>query len=444
MTACYLANANDFSTPRIADIPRLLRHSGMSREEIVTFQEQRLRAIVRHAYANVLYYRRLLDEAGVKPEEIRGIADLPRIPITTKATLQALGGTDMIARGLSRSSLVTRQTNGSTGIPLTVYRLPAEQLLPALFLSRVRRSFGLTHGTRATALVKRSYRARSRSRLSRLTRQVKRLGGARKWTRIDSTLPMDQVAELVRETNPEVISGYTGVLTRLAHYVAGHETEIRPRLIASTAELLTPTMRSAIESAFGTPVRDTYSCYELGLIAWECPAGGTYHVCDDNAIVEIEREDGKASGELIGTSLHFAAMPIIRYRLGDIVTRGPDRCACGSPFSTLSWIEGRTIDYFSLPDDSLLHPHLIAGAVWERGFAWMHQYQVVQERRDRVVMRIIPKREPTREEIADVERAGGEVVGPQVQFVHLLVEEIPDAPSGKFCAYRSLVKLDNG
>lgn len=426
----------------LADIPRLLRHPRTSREQIVTFQERRLGQLVTHAYDNVPYYRRLFDDAGIKPRDIRRLADLERIPITTKSTLQALGGSDMIARGLSASSLITRQTNGSTGIPLTVHRQRSEQLLPALFLWRVRHDLGLTRGVRVTALVKGSYRARSRSIMSRGRSQLQRLAGVRQWTRVDSTLPIDQVATLLRESKPDVISGYPGVLSRLAHHLADGKNEICPRLVVSTAELLTPTMRERVESVFEAPVRDTYSCYELGLIAWECPLGGTYHVCDDNAIIEIEDEDSAHSGELIGTSLHFAAMPIIRYRLGDIVTRGPDRCRCGSPFSTLSAIKGRTIDYFPLADGRLLHPHLIAAAVWAGGFAWMHQYQVVQERRDRVVMHVIPRRTPTRDEVREIERVASEVVGPRVQFEVQLVEEIPDDASGKFCAYRSLVKSE--
>jgi len=114
---------------------------------------------VTHAYDNVPYYRRLFDDAGIEPRDIRQLADLEKIPITTKATLQALGGFDMIARGLSTSSLITRRTNGSTGIPLTLHRQRAEQVLPALFLWRVRRDLGLTRGVRVTALVKGSYRA---------------------------------------------------------------------------------------------------------------------------------------------------------------------------------------------------------------------------------------------------------------------------------------------
>jgi phenylacetate-CoA ligase len=425
-----------------ADIPRLWRNSRKSREEIIAFQERRLRQLVTHAYDNVSYYRRLFDDAGIKPRDIQRLGDLEKIPITTKATLQALGGSDMLARGYSASSLVTRRTNGSTGIPLTVYRQRAEQLLPAFFLWRVSRDLGLDRGVRVTALVKGSYRTQSRSLLARGRRQLQRLTGVRQWTRVDSTLPIDQVTTLLHESKPDVISGYPGVLSRLAHHLADGKNEIHPRLVVAAAELLTPTMRERIETVFQAPVRDMYSCYEFGLVASECPLGGTYHVCDDNAIIEIEGEDSTGSGEIIGTSLHFAAMPVIRYRLGDIVTRGPDGCRCGSPFSTLSSITGRTIDYFPLADGRLLHPHLIAAAVWAGGFAWMHQYQVVQERRDRVVMYVIPRRAPTRDEVLEIERAGAEVVGPTVQFVVELVEEIPDDPSGKFCAYRSLVKSE--
>jgi len=424
----------------LADFPRLLRNPRTSKERIIAFQERRLRQLVRHAYENVPYYRRLFDDAGIKPRDIRRLADLEKIPVTTKATLQALGESEMISRGLSSSSLIKRQTNGSTGIPLTIWRQRAEQLLPALFLWRVRHDMGLSRGVRVTALVKRSFRGVSQSVLARSLRRLQRLAGIRQWTRVDSTLPAAEMAKLLEESAPEVVTGYPSVLSRLAQYVADSKTEIRPRLIISTAELLTPTVRERTENAFHAPVRDTYSCYEFGLVAWECPLGGTYHVCDDNVIVEIENKDDSETGELIGTSLHFAAMPIIRYRLGDLVTRGPAQCRCGAPFSTISAIQGRTIDYFPLPDGSMLHPHLLAAAVWKGGFDWMHQYQVVQVQRDLVVMRVIARLAPTADQLRETQRAASEVLGPRVHFAVELVEEIPDDVSGKFCAYRSLVE----
>lgn len=253
---------------------------------------------------------------------------------------------------------------------------------------------------------------------------------------------MNEVAARVRESRPDVIGGYAGVLNRLARELGDDQTDLRPQLILSVSEVLTPAMRARIENVFGAPVRDTYACYELGMIASECPRGGTYHVCDDNVIVEIEGPDDSDSGELIGTNLHYAAMPMIRYQLGDVVTRGPERCACGSPFTTLSAIQGRMNDYFSLPDGRLLHPYRIGNAVWSASFAWMHQYQVIQETRDRVVMRIVARRNPASAEIAALENAVSDVLGPGVEFSTQLVDDIHDEVNGKFRIYRSFVESD--
>lgn len=424
-----------------ADVPRLLRHPHASREQIVAFQERRLRELVQHAYENVPYYRRLFDEAAVNPDDIRSLADLERIPITTKATLQSLGGSDMLARGLAKSDLIERETNGSTGIPLTVYRARVEQVIPTLFLWRVRRELGLRRGLRVTFLTKFGPKPRSKSLLRRIRTRLQQSIGIQSWTRVESTAPMDQVAMRVRESKPDVIGGYAGVLSRLAREFDDGQTEVRPRLIISVAEVLTQAMRARIEKAFDTKVRDTYAAYELGIIAWECPQGGNYHVCDDNVIVEIEGKDSD-SGELIGTNLHFTAMPMIRYRLGDIVTRGPDRCACGSPFTTLSAIQGRMNDYFPLPDGRLLHPYRIGTAVWKASFEWMNQYQVIQERRDRVVMKIVARRNPAPDEITALESAVNAVLGSDVEFVTQLVDDIDDEVNGKFRIYRSFVDSD--
>ena len=425
----------------VADIPRLLWHPRAPRERIIAFQARRLRELVRHAYDNVPYYRRLFDEAGIEPRDIRGLADIERIPITTKATLQALGGSDMLDRGFSPSDLIARATNGSTGVPLTVYRRRIEQVLPTLFLWRVRRELGLRRGLRVTILTKLG-QVQSPSLRSRIRSRLKRAAGIQSWTRVESTAPMEEVVMRVKESKPDVIVGYAGVLSRLARELGDDQPELRPRVVLSVAEVLTPAMRAGIEQTFQAPVRDCYACYELGLIASECPQGGTYHVCDDNVIVEVRGENGSGTGELIGTSLHFAAMPVIRYQLGDIVSRGPAQCACGSPFTTLSAIQGRMNDYFPLPDGRRLHPYRIGTAVWAPSFEWMHQYQVVQEKCNRVVMRIVARRNPTDDEISALARAVGDVLGPEVEFAVNLVDDIHDEINGKYRIYRSLVESD--
>jgi phenylacetate-CoA ligase len=119
-------------------------------------------------------------------------------------------------------------------------------------------------------------------------------------------------------------------------------------------------MRELIEEAFGAPIYDTYASIEFNLLAWQCRQTGGLHTCDDGVVMEIM--DGARAvregeeGEVVGTDLHSYAMPMIRYRLGDIATKGRSPCPCGQPFSTIRSIRGRTIDCFTLPDGRVMHP----------------------------------------------------------------------------------------
>jgi hypothetical protein len=72
----------------------------------------------------------------------------------------------------------------------------------------------------------------------------------------------------------------------------------------------------------------------------------------------------------------------------------------------------------------------------------MHQYQVVQEARNRIAMRIVARRHPTDDEIAALSQAVGDVLGPEVEFAVNLVDDIHDEINGKFRIYRSLVQSD--
>src|SRR5687768_14363962 len=122
----------------VLDVPRLLRHGRGTREQIVAFQERRLRELVHHAYERVPYYHRLFDDARIKPADIRTIADLHLIPITTKETLRALARDERLARGVNRSRLIKHESNGSTGIPMTVFRQRSESIALAAVHRRAR------------------------------------------------------------------------------------------------------------------------------------------------------------------------------------------------------------------------------------------------------------------------------------------------------------------
>jgi phenylacetate-CoA ligase len=132
-------------------------------------------------------------------------------------------------------------------------------------------------------------------------------------------------------------------------------------------------------------------------------------------------------------------MPFIRYRLGDIATRGKCEGNCGAPFASIRNIQGRMIDYFPLPDGRVVHPYQILSSLIGGGDSWIRQYQLVQEQLDRIVLRVLPRHAPDPEHLARIERSVLPLLGPRVQFRLQLVPDLPLEHTGKFRPSRSLV-----
>jgi len=221
---------------------------------------------------------------------------------------------------------------------------------------------------------------------------------------------------------------------------------LRPRLVITAGEVLTPRLRRQIGESFQSPVFEMYSSHELGTAAWQCPRAGTLHVADDAVIVEVLKDGRPAApgeaGEVVVTRLHGFAMPFIRYRLGDLVTQGDARCPCGAPFSTILTVQGRMLDYFPLAGGRLLHPYEVVAVVLERAKPWLGQYQLTQERANRVVLRVVPLSTPSPAEVAELEQSVRATLGPGIEFRALLVEDIALEGNGKFRVSRSLVASD--
>jgi phenylacetate-CoA ligase len=205
-------------------------------------------------------------------------------------------------------------------------------------------------------------------------------------------------------------------------------------------EVLTPLMRQQIQDGFSVPVHDTYGSIEFHLLAWECEATGEYHSCDDLLIMEVLRDgvpvmEGER-GDVVGTDLHSFAMPLIRYQLGDVATKGSQSCRCGQPFSTIRSIQGRMIDNFVLPGNRVVHPYEF-GVI---KVPWIRAFQVTQERLDSILMKVVPFHRPSPQEMSLLVQPVVDLVGPDVQFRMVLVPEIPMEANGKFRVYRSQIR----
>ena len=419
----------------------LSHHPRRPRAAILEFQARRLRRVVAHAYERVPYYRRLFDAHGVRTADVRLPADLSALPVTTKADLRAQPLDDIIARGVDPGRLIAHTTSGSSGEPFTIRRTWLEERAVGAFRLRALHGFGMRPTDRLVLVgLAHSPHPRDRQLLQRLAYAM----GLYRRHSISCLRPLADVLQAVREARPDVLSGYPGVLSRLADAL---ERDGRPppplRFVISAGEVLDADTRRRISERCGAPVFEIYASFEFGLIASQCRETGLLHVCDDNVVVEIVRDGQPARlgerGEIVLTSLHARAMPFVRYRLGDLVTRGPDPCPCGAPFSTIASVQGRVLDYLSLPDGRLLHPYEIVTRLPRKPDTWILRYCIVQDRVDRIVLQVVPRRAPEAHELADVRTMLLPVLGHGVELTVELVGDIEPDPSGKHRVSRSRV-----
>ena len=418
----------------------ILRHPHVGRDQLVAFQNARVRRLADHAYRHVPYYRELFERHGVKPQDIQTVEDLRIIPITSRDELQALPAEHIVARGVNPQDLIWRDTSGASGKPLRIRRTWGEERLHGALRLRALRMLGLRlHDMHCYV----EGHPNQQRQDHQFVQRILAVFGIARQVFVDFLLPPEEIVSRLKMIRPDAVSAYPMVLARIAQLISKDELRaLRLRFVGTGGEVLTTLMRQQIEEGFGAPVFDMYASHEFNLLAWPCRETGEFHTCDDGLVMEVlqgERPVNQGeSGEVVGTDLHSFAMPLIRYRLGDMVTKGSSVCACGQPFSTIRNILGRMIDYFHLPDGRVVHPQHPWGARREKT-PWIRQYQVTQERIDRIVLQIVPWYTPSAQELAALQEPAKAFLGSMVTLEVKLVPEIGLEPNGKFRVFRSLI-----
>ncbi|QDH21003.1 F390 synthetase-related protein [Saccharibacillus brassicae] len=160
--------------------------------------------------------------------------------------------------------------------------------------------------------------------------------------------PLERHVERLNAQRPSVLAAPPSMLRLLAGEVRSGRLRIAPGHLVSMAEVLDPLDRRMIEESFGLRIHQVYQCTE-GFLGASC-SHGTLHLNED--VVHIEKEyvdaERKTFVPIVTDFVRFS-QPIVRYRLGDLLTESPVSCACGSPFTAIERIEGRSDDLFVLP-----------------------------------------------------------------------------------------------
>ena len=412
-------------------LPLLERSQWLSREQIISDQNDAIREFIRYAYDHVPYYRRVMVAGGILPKSIQSAADLGRFPYLTKSDIRLHFEELQASPRPARTQTIS--TGGSTGAPAKVLVAMESHGFAEAARLRAQGWFGLKPGEREMFLWGSPIEL---GRQSRWRQGRDRLLNSRLLSAFDlSEEALAQYAKRIREFRPQKLYGYASALAYLAFYMLKTGQTIDtdwPKAIFATAEPLLPHQRKAIQQAFHCPAVTEYGARDAGLVAHECPAG-RLHVNAERIIVEIDEDKHfsvPGKGEIVITNLLSRAMPLIRYRTGDVGQLDAAECSCGRGLPLLSSVEGRQTDFLVTPSGRVLHALAIIYPIREApGVA---EFQVVQETVGRVVIRLVADHSFSESACQSLIGKTRLALGGEVLVEVERVSTIPRLPSGKF------------
>lgn len=346
------------------------RHEAWTRQQLLDYQEQALRACRDYAYAHSPFYQRFH----------KGLMDRPlqELPVLTKAMMmehfddvvtdrairlrdvrQHLAEAEASKLFLDRYSAAA--TSGSTG-------------QPGIFLSdRTEAAVGGSTWVRALnwGEVKLEEKSAIVSSL-RMTQPTVLREGQQVPLILPATLPLETLVQRLNEWQPAVLVGHASINAALANEQYQGRLHLSPRAVFCGSDTLTGSMQQRIEEVWQTKVFSSYGTTEGNALAAECSAHQGLHLFEDYSIVEVVDENnqpvppGTAGGRVLLTVLFRRTQPLIRYELSDLVTTSAhERCSCGRPFALIENIEGRMIEVLYLPssqgDRQRISPYRFTG-----------------------------------------------------------------------------------
>jgi phenylacetate-CoA ligase len=423
----------------------LERTQWLDHEGIEQWQLGQVRSLLTHCVKNVPYYRRLLAAQGIGPSDIRTMEVFRRIPILERRTYreqfeQMYAGS--LPEGTREAS--KNYTSGTSGVPIEVRQTNAVHLWWRALALRDYEWCGIDPRHTLAAI---RATAKSGAELDRMLEGVTMPYWHRVLNEIIETGPahvMDirqhpaRQLEWLRRVEPDYLLSFPSNLEFLAGLAIEQGFRLkRLRSIQAISETLSEPTRQRIEAAFGVPVKNTYSCEEAGYVASPCPDVTGLHVHAENVILEVLDQAGRPClpgqvGRVVLTTLQNFLCPFIRYEIADEAEVGPQPCSCGRGLPVLARVLGKERPILELPDGQVKHSSALTIGLWRAG--GFHQFQVIQQARDQVLVRVVPDRTWTTEHPPRITQAIREFFEAPVRVEVETLERFELPPSGKLRA----------
>lgn len=382
-------------------------------DEIAQLRNQRFQKLVSKAYQRSSFYRALYDRMGINMQQVQTVEDITQLPIITKADLRDHVDAMFVGHRLSQ---VKAYTSGTSGSPLQVYRDYPSMMEEWAYQWRQRIDFGHHPGMK-TVVLRGDLRRDQFECYDPFTRSLY----------LSSYHLREERAawyhDKIKTFAPHAIYAYPSSAESLANiFQSLGKTVIIPRIFTSS-ETLYDHQRTKIEQTFSGKVVDWYGNAERNL-ALEQSADGWY---DELPLYSINEYHDRYT---VGTSLINFSLPLIRYRVDDVVCLDKVNRIKPIGYRRVKSIQGRNDDVLLLPDGSRIS--MIWGA-FDR-VPHLNRAQIIQEELHSFHLNLVVCPEFDAQHETFLRQKLTEFVGPQAHYTLSYVSEdqIIKAQSGKY------------
>ena len=413
----------------------LRRSQWWDEERLRAMQAEQLGRLVAHAYENVPYYRRAFELRKLTPADIQRPEDLAFLPVLTREDVRAnldrlVDRTRATRAGIA--GVVAFKTSGSTGAPLRFWGTEDMYKAEAAHVTRAFEAHGARLYREKTIWLRR-YVPPEGGPLFYHDPELRRLYLSAYHLNRET---VGQYVDWMRDYGAGVLVGYPSSVYLFARLLGETGLEApRFRSAHVASEQVLPHWQETAERILCCPVRAHYGMMEKVSLHFQCEAGA-YHEALEYGVTEI------VDGKVIATGFMNGLMPFIRYDTGDRATpnTGSRVCACGRGLPvTVAAFDGRQDDILLRADGG--------GVPGVNFYTMMYRvpgvamFQIVQEARDHVTVRVVPGPAYTPESTASIVRGMGERLGAGMAVRVDLVDEIErSATTGKIRCVRCEVK----
>lgn len=404
----------------------------LSRDEIDTLVNERFLYIVKYAASHVPYYKRKYAEYGVDVETIHDVSDIVKLPTIDKEVLRSHRD-QFISDEYKSNDLMYITTSGSTGNPVGFYQKKSMLMTEWAYVMHIWSRVGCKPDSNRLVLRGKKIKKGGRNPYIFYDPLCRELN-CDVFNMTEENLENYCIA--IEKYKPEFIHGYMSAIMMLTKYIETRRGGLKHRFkgVLAVSENVLQEQRDYVEKILSVRVFSFYGHSERLVIAGECEKSSLYHIEPLYGYCELLDRDGMPSneGEITGTGFLNDAMPLIRYRTGDMASWDTEKgCRCGRAHLRLNGVQGRWHQDMLVTTEGA-YVSLTALNIHSDEFDYIVRYKLVQDRPGVVTMKILPKKGYSNEKGERIKRLLEGKVSGKIRIDVQLVDNLPVGANGKY------------